>query len=142
MATVIDFSSALGQRAAQRLNSERIIWLTTTDSQGAPQPRPVWFFWDGDTALIYSAADVHKLHHIARSSHVALHFDSDGLGGDIVVFMADAVVDADAPAADQFSAYVEKYTSGMKRIGMNPRQFAAAYPVAIRLFLRSLRGHF
>jgi hypothetical protein len=39
---MIDTSTKFGQRVAQRLEEERVIWLTTVDGQGIPQPRPVW----------------------------------------------------------------------------------------------------
>jgi hypothetical protein len=48
---MIDTNTEFGQRVARRLAEERIAWLTTIDSNGAPQPRPIWFLWDGATFL-------------------------------------------------------------------------------------------
>jgi hypothetical protein len=48
---MIDTTTEFGQRVARRLAEERIAWLSTTDSNGAPQPRPIWFLWDGGTFL-------------------------------------------------------------------------------------------
>ena len=45
---MFDQSTEFGQRVARRLAEERIIWLTTVDQHDVPQPRPVWFWWDGE----------------------------------------------------------------------------------------------
>ena len=49
---MIDTNSEWGQRVERRLRTEEVIWLTTVDGQGMPQPSPVWFVWDGSTILI------------------------------------------------------------------------------------------
>jgi PPOX class probable F420-dependent enzyme len=72
---------------------------------------------------------------------VALHLDGDGQGGDIVVVTGEARIVADVPPADQVPEYVAKYRQGITRIGMTPESFARAYPVAIRITPRHLRGH-
>ena len=138
---IIDSTTEFGQRVARRLQEERIGWLTTVDSSGAPQPRPIWFLWDGETFLIYSRADAHKLHHITTNPQVALNLDSDGLGGDIIVFTGEAWLDETVSPANQVPAYVEKYRDGMKRLNMTPDQFAEVYPAALRIKPLKLRGH-
>ncbi|MBI2997646.1 MAG: pyridoxamine 5'-phosphate oxidase family protein [Deltaproteobacteria bacterium] len=51
---MLDFSTRFGWHVNRRLRQEKIIWLTTVDSNNTPQPRPVWFHWDGQTVLIFS----------------------------------------------------------------------------------------
>ena len=51
---MLDFTSPIGQRIQLRLEEEETIWLTTVDASHTPQPRPVWFHWDGETAMIFS----------------------------------------------------------------------------------------
>jgi PPOX class probable F420-dependent enzyme len=138
---MIDTNTEFGQRVARRLAEERIAWLTTIDSNGNPQPRPVWFLWNGETFLIYSRPGTAKLRHIAERPQVALHLDGDGLGGDIVVFTGQAEIDSAAPPADQVPPYVEKYQPGFARIHMTPAQFAASYSAALRITPLKLRGH-
>lgn len=138
---MLDWDSAFGRRVQRRLRTERIIWLTTVGADLTPQPRPVWFLWEGDSFLVYSRPDTAKLKHIVRSSKVSLHFDGDGLGGDIVVFVGDAEIVEDRPPADQVPAYVEKYVQGFKRISLTPGQFAKEYPVAVRITPKAVRGH-
>ncbi len=138
---IIETNSEFGQRVARRLKEERIGWLTTIDSKGTPQPRPIWFLWDGETFLIYSRADAYKINHIKARPQVSFNLDGDGLGGDIIIFTGEATVDENAPPANELPAYVEKYKAGMKRINMTPKQFTAVYPVAIRITPIKVRGH-
>ena len=137
----IDTTAEFGKRVQRRLQEERIIWLTTVDAANAPQPRPVWFLWDGGTFLIYSQPDKAKLRHIAGNPRVALHFDGNGRGGDIVVFTGEATLPEDAPPADEVPAYVEKYRERMAHLGYSPEKFARDYSVSLRVRPEQVRGH-
>ena len=123
----------VGKRADERLRIEQVIWLTTVGRDGTPHPKPVWFLWDGETILIYSQPNTHKLRHIERNPRVALNFDSDGRGGDIVVITGTAEVDERAPRADKLPPYVDKYREAIKRIGHSAESMAEEYSVPIRV---------
>lgn len=138
---LIDLSTPFGARVAGRLATDVVIWLTTVRADGTPLPSPVWFLWDGETALVYSRPDTPKLRNIAARPLVALNFDGDRDGGDIIVMTGSAKVDPAAPPADQLAAYLEKYRERIAGIGMTPASFAAAYSVALRVTPTSLRGH-
>jgi PPOX class probable F420-dependent enzyme len=138
---MIDLKSEFGRRVARRLREEQVIWLTTVGSDNTPQPRPVWFFWDGETFLIYSQPNAHKLRHIARNPKVALNLDSDGQGGDIVVFTGEAHIAENALPANEAVEYAEKYQEGIVDLGMSPEDFAHSYSVAVRVTPTNLRGH-
>ena len=138
---MIDGNTEFGQRVARRLAEEQIGWLTTVDSTGTPQPRPVWFLWQDNSLLIYSRPGTRKLEHIVRNPRVSLNLDGDGRGGDIVVLTGVAEIDLQAPPANQLPAYVEKYRAGFERIGMTAPAFAQVYSVAIRVHVDKLRGH-
>jgi len=138
---MIDKTTEFGQQVARRLSEERIIWLTTTSRDGTPQPRPVWFLWDGESFLIYSRPGTAKLRHIIARPQVSLNLDGDGRGGAIVVITGRAALDPAAPTADQVPAYAEKYRAAFQRINMSPAQFSQAYSVPIRVWPERLRGH-
>ena len=138
---MFDTNTEFGRRVSVRLEEEQIIWLTTISKRGAPSPRPVWFLWDRDSFLIYSRPNTYKLEHIRDNKQVALNFDGDGLGGDIIIFSGNAYIDKGTPNADQVSAYIEKYREGLKRINMSPKQFGESYSVAVRIKPTGLRGH-
>lgn len=136
----IDFSSEHGQRALARLQSEPVVWLTTVGQSGAPYPNPIWFLWENDAILIYCEPAAAKLRHLAGNSRVALNFNTDPVGWDVVVFSGAARVDESAPPASAVPAFIEKYASGIAEYGLTPESYAATYSVAIRVTLETLRG--
>jgi PPOX class probable F420-dependent enzyme len=137
----IDTNTESGARAAGRLEGDQIVWLTTVSPSGTPQPSPVWFLWDGDTALIYSQPATPKLRNIGQRPHVSLNFNCTPHGGDVVILTGDAWVDSSAPPDRLDAAYADKYADGIRSIGMTPDAFVQEYSVAIRVRPTSLRSH-
>jgi PPOX class probable F420-dependent enzyme len=135
-----DPATPYGARVADRLRTEHIIWIVTTSASGAPQPNPVWFLWDGSSFLIYSLADAARVAHIRRNPRIALHFNSDANGDDIVVFTGEAREALDAPSADQNPAYLARYRDRIDRNFGGPKGFAAKYSLALRVVPDKLRG--
>ena len=133
-------STAFGERVARRLRDERLIWFTTVDAKGMPQPTPVWFLWDetNSTILIYSRADAKRLAHLQQNPRIALNFDGNGVGGDIIVITGEAQVSTDDPPAP---IYEEKYRDFIARRYETAEKFAAVYPVALRIRPIAIRGH-
>jgi PPOX class probable F420-dependent enzyme len=138
--TNIDFESDLGKRALSRLGAEQIVWLSTTSANGTPLPTPVWFLWHDDTVLIYSQPDTAKVKAILRNGRVALNFNSDEHGGNVVILKGTAEIVSNGPAANEVPAYVEKYAGGMASLNMPPEQFAAEYSQMIRVTPDRLTG--
>jgi PPOX class probable F420-dependent enzyme len=138
---MIDLTSTFGKRVARRLEEEKIIWLTTVDSRGRPQPRPVWFLWDGENILIFSREAGYKIQHIKNNGKVSLNLDSDGQGGDIVVLLGTAIIENYAIPIEQLEQYLEKYTQGLAQLNMTPEEFQRSYSVVIRISPTLLRGH-
>ncbi len=136
-----DFTTPHGQRATERLHTEEVIWLTTIGGDGTPQPSPVWFLWEENTVLIFSEPKTPKVANIRRSPKVALHFDSDGEGGDIVVITGEAAIISGGPVAMIPAAYTTKYARGLKDIKMTADEMAAQFSAAIRVTPTKLRGH-
>jgi PPOX class probable F420-dependent enzyme len=125
------------------MREDRLIWFTTVDAKGTPQPTPVWFLWDDadSTILIYSRADARRLEHLQRNSRIALNFDGNGIGGNIIVITGEAQVSASDPPADRFPVYVDKYREFIARRYDTPEKFAEIYSVALRILPTAIRGH-
>jgi PPOX class probable F420-dependent enzyme len=137
---MIDFTSELGQRALALLKQQNVIWLTTVGRDQTPHPRPVWFYWDGESVLIYSQPDAHKIRHLTRSPLASLHFNTDDEGSEVVVLTGEARVDGKTPPADKNREYLRKYQEGIAGLGMTPEDFAQDYSVPIRFVPAALRG--
>ena len=137
----IDTSTEFGQRVTGHLENDQVVWLTTVNPDGTPQPSPVWFLWDGDTVLMYSQPGTPKLRNIGQRPRVSLNFNSTPGGGDVVIISGDAAEDSSTPAASDHPAYIAKYARGIEEIGMTPETFAQAYSVPVRIRPTSLRGH-
>jgi PPOX class probable F420-dependent enzyme len=134
-------SGAFGDRVRTRLRDERVVWLTTVGADGTPQPNPVWFLWeDPATVLVYNRRDAFRLAHIARRPRVALNFDGDGTGSDIVVLTGSARVVDDRPGPDSHPAYLAKYDAAMRRVSGSIATFAADYPVPMEITVERVRG--
>ena len=110
------------------------------DAQNAPQPRPVWFHWDGGTFLIFSENAKAKLRHIARNPAVSLNFNTDQDGGDVAVFIGTARILKRPPDAQRVKNYLEKYRAGIKDLGMTIEDFTNSYSVPVLITPRALRG--
>ncbi|HEY6795822.1 MAG TPA: TIGR03667 family PPOX class F420-dependent oxidoreductase [Kineosporiaceae bacterium] len=137
----IDERDAFGACVARHLREDVVVWLTTVSPTGAPAPNPVWFLWDGAaTVLVFSLPGAARVGHIHHSSKVSLNFASGGADGDIVVISGIAEPAPHGPAADQVTAYLDKYADRMAHIGLTPRAFAEHHSMPIRITLTRVRG--
>ena len=139
---MLDLNSKFGRFAKRYLKSEYFIWLTTVDSTGTPQPRPVWFIWEDDTVLIFSQAKAYKVKHIQKNPNVSLHFNSADAQGEkrLIMFTGVAKIDQNCPPANKVRAYLRKYKSGIISLNTTPLQFSREYSIAIRITPTNLRG--
>ena len=137
---VIDPGAEKGAKVAARLREELVAWLVTVAADGTPVPTPVWFWWDGDSLLVYSQRDKPKLRHIAANPRVAIAMRTDVHGDDLVVITGEAAVDEGAPPADQVPEYLEKYRAAIARLGSDVDGFTAEYAVPIRIRPTKLRA--
>lgn len=138
---MIDLNSAFGKRAARRLEEEDIIWLTTVDRHGNPQPRPVWFLWEAGNILIFSQQDAYKVSHIRNNPRVSLNLDSARNGEDIVVLLGKAEISKSPVPQAVLDKYLVKYRLGLEMIDMTQDQFVRDYNLAIIISPEALRGY-
>lgn len=133
---MIDFTTAVGKRAAAQLTTEQVVWFTTVGGDSAPQPSPVWFLWDGETVLVFSRPDAPKVRNMVRNPQVALNFRTDSL-----VISGQAAIAPEAPRPETIAAYLEKYRDGIARLGMTPDALRATYSTALRVQPTRVRGN-
>jgi PPOX class probable F420-dependent enzyme len=138
----IDLSTDFGKRVQHHLDHDQIVWLTVIDDEGAPQPNPIWFVWDGETFLFYSRPEAKRLLHFPRRPAVSLHFDTDSWGDDVAVIRGEAAIDPSAPPVIECPPYLEKYAEGIIHIEMTPQTYSETYTVAFRVRPSKLRGYY
>lgn len=136
----MDWNSAEGQKLAERLRKEMVIWLTTVRPDGMPTPTPVWFVWEGETFLMYSRPGTHKLRNLSANRGASLNLNSDAWGGTVAVFTGTVTVEKSEPPAIDNAIYLEKYREGIKDIQMTPESFSYEYSVPLRFHIKTVRS--
>lgn len=131
MTKTIDPGTPVGARTLERLDAEKIGWLTTTNPDGQPQSSPIWFLWVDGEVLIYSGKRAPRNGNVADRPLVAFNLNTDPAGGDVVTMEGEARVDLTYVPADQHPAYLEKYQGMLDGYGWTAAYFAAEYPIAI-----------
>lgn len=115
----------------ERLAKEQIIWITSVNLEGQPQPTPVWFLWDNGQILIMSGEGAKKVRNLRANSHVALNFNTDAYGGAVVVITGKAQVETGTVPPDVLAKYFAKYGEGIKQLGMTNEVMAQQFSAHI-----------
>jgi PPOX class probable F420-dependent enzyme len=137
---MIDWEERFARTAVRRLKREKVGWLITVGTEGTPQPRPVWFVWDGGTILLYSKPDARKIGHLAVHPKASFVLNTDPDGSEVTVFTGRAAPDPAAPPVNRNPAYLRRYRKGIAELGMNPEGMAAEYSIPVRFTPLTLRG--
>jgi PPOX class probable F420-dependent enzyme len=138
----IDETTPFGKRVAERLRSESVAWLTTVGRDGAPQPNPVWFLWDGaDGVVVYNAVGAHRVQHVKERPEVSLNFNTGADGNDIVVLRGRAAEAPEIPSSDQDPNFQAKYGAAIATgRWASPAEWDRLYPQKLRITVSSVRG--
>jgi PPOX class probable F420-dependent enzyme len=137
---MIDLTTKPGARAAERLQNEQVLWLTTVTPAGQPQASPVWFLWTGSELVLASLDGTPRTANIRSNPRVAVHFDSDGEGGDVVSMEGEARIDESSPSDAEKDAYFSKYDAKISAYSWTPESMFRDYPVIIRIRPTRLRA--
>lgn len=137
---MIDFKEGFPAQASERLQKQHVVWLTTVDAAHAPQPRPVWFHWDGATVLIFSQESGAKVRHIARHSAVSVHLNSDAQADEVTVLLGTAAILPSWPKGRRADEYLRKYAEGIAGLGFTPEAFQQEYNIPIEVTPTAVRG--
>jgi PPOX class probable F420-dependent enzyme len=129
---LLDTTTPTGKRVQSRLRKEVVIWLATVGSGGRPHAVPVWFWWDGESFLIYSVPG-QKVKDIEANPSVTLHLNTTPNGGDVVRVDGGARRLRRHPLAHKVPVYIRKYAALIKGYGWTPESFSREYHVVLRV---------
>ncbi len=138
---MLDVTTKRGKHAEQRLQSNRIAWLTTVGGDGRPYTVPVGFVWEGQTLLIFSQPKKQKLRNIRKNPNVTLALDETERGRDVVIVEGTAELIDDPQISMKMPAYVEKYGASIESMGWTLESMAADYSQAIRVTPTKITVH-
>ena len=124
---------SLEPRVEERLAASHLIWLTTVTADCLPQPSLVWYWWDGESFVIYSQPGKPKLANIERNPGVTLNLDAMGRGEEeVTIITGTASVNDAFPSVTENTDYREKYRDLIENdLGMTVEQFSDDYSVPI-----------
>jgi PPOX class probable F420-dependent enzyme len=137
---MLDLSTEWGKHAEQRLRSDKVAWLTTVGSDGRPYTVPVWFLWEGNSALLFSQPNKQKLRNIRTNPRVTLAIDDTKGGDDVVIVEGKAELLDDEDFSTTMPEYVEKYGAMIQDLGYAPETMAADFSVGIRITPTKIRN--
>jgi len=138
---MLDDTTKSGKHAEQRLQSNRIAWLTTVGGDGRPYTVPVGFVWEGQTLLIFSQPKKQKLRNIRKNPRVTVALDETERGQDVVIVEGTAELIDDPQISMKMPAYVEKYGASIESMGWTLESMAADYSQAIRVTPTKITVH-
>ncbi len=119
--------------AEERLRSNEMLWLNTVRPDGRPHSVPVWFLWEGATVLIFSKPKNQKIRNLRQNHFVTLTIDDTKNGSDVVILEGTAELLERDDKSITLQAYGEKYSEGLRRIGVTVEAFTTLYSQVIRV---------
>jgi PPOX class probable F420-dependent enzyme len=130
---MLDLTTETGAAAAERLERELVIWLTTVRPDGQPQTSAVWFQWRAGEILLYSLDRTARVTNIEANPKVALNLNSDPEADNVLTIEGEARIDRSAGPPSSVPAWIAKYRHLIEAYDWTIDDYAARYPLAIRI---------
>ncbi|MFL5675161.1 MAG: pyridoxamine 5'-phosphate oxidase family protein [Chloroflexota bacterium] len=127
-------------RIVRFLEQEPVVWLSTVRTDGRPHLVPTWFWWDGESLLVFSKPDAVKVRNLRANPSVMLALGEAEDDFDIGLVEADAEL-LDRPTKNVLPvAHLEKYTAQLASLGLTAAEYAETYSQVIRIVPRGFLG--
>lgn len=120
------------QHIAERLRDTLIAWVTTMRPDGRPHLAAVWFFWEGDTILIFSQPN-QKVRNLRANPSVALALDNTKDGDDAITIEGQAELLPAGTVTTEYQPYAAKYAARYAEMQWSAAEMAQTYTQAIRI---------
>ncbi|HEX6541628.1 MAG TPA: TIGR03667 family PPOX class F420-dependent oxidoreductase [Ktedonobacterales bacterium] len=129
----LDPNNSEQAHTAERLRTTEILWLASVRPDGRPHLVPVWFFWEGETILIFSQPHNQKIRNLRQNPAVTVSLDGTDRGNDIIALEGVAALLDDPTITSALPAYAAKYTELLADMGSTPEMMAKEYSQTIRI---------
>ena len=117
---MIDAGTKAGAHALERLERERIAWLTTVTPDGQPQTLPIWFVWEDGTILVDSKKVAARNRNLRLDPKVSFHL-ADDEGDDIVEIEGEARLDPRRAVEQGPAAYFSQVRRAARPLRLDAR---------------------
>ena len=142
MLTPMDTTDIAAMRVRRFLETEPVIWLSTTRADGAPHLVPTWFVWDGAAIVIVSKPGAVKVRNLRADPRAMLALGDADADFDVGLLEARAEVLSEAAPLELAAGFGVKYAARIGALGLTPAQFARTYSQVIRLVpVKALAWH-
>jgi PPOX class probable F420-dependent enzyme len=129
-------------RVRRFLETEPVIWLSSTRADGGPHLVPTWFVWDGETIVIVSKPGAVKVGNLRADPRAMLALGDAEDDFDVGLLEARAQILAEPTPPELPVGFGAKYADRIAAMGLTPARFAATYSQVIRLVpVKALAWH-
>lgn len=131
----LDPTTARDRAIDRRLREDPVVWLTTVTPDGRPHTVPIWFWWDGETLLMFSEPETKKVRNLRANPHVAIALETRDEGEQVAFFDGVAELLPQPTTELMGPEYAAKYAHLFPRIDSSPEKMAAQFsqPIRVRL---------
>jgi PPOX class probable F420-dependent enzyme len=129
----MDTNELAAERVYRFLDTEPVIWLSSTSVDGGPHLVPAWFVWDGEAVVMVSKPGAVKVRNLRADPRAMLALGDAEDDFDVGLLAARADLPAEPTPLDLPDGFLAKYGARIEALGLTPAQFARTYSQVIRL---------
>ncbi|MEA2579035.1 MAG: hypothetical protein QOD78_2623 [Chloroflexota bacterium] len=119
-------------RVQRFLETEPVIWLSSTCVDGAPHLVPSWFVWDGEAIVMLSKPGARKVRNLGADPRAMLALGDAEADFDVGLLEARASLLAEPTPPELPAGFLAKYEARIEALGLTAAQFARTYSQVIR----------
>ena len=128
----MDTNALAAARVQRFLETEPVIWLSSTSVDGGPHLVPSWFVWDGEAVVMLSKPGAVKVRNLRADPRAMLALGDAEADFDVGLLEARASLLTEATPLELPAGFLAKYETRIEALGLTPAQFARTYSQIIR----------
>ena len=129
----MDTTTLAADRVLRFLETEPVLWLSSTRADGGPHLVPSWFVWDGEAIVMVSKPGAVKVRNLRADPRAMLALGDAEADFDVGLLEARAHLPVEPTPLDLPAGYLAKYEARIAALGLTPAEFARTYAQVIRL---------